>query len=296
MKRFEKLFAGLQRKSEGITRPDFGVLNLMGYFEDPEHARFGLIYELPSRFSGVQLPNPIMNLPYYARLADILSHRSLEPPLEIKYRLAYNLATSVFDLHSKGVVHGTLAACNVTFFEQVEKGAENVDWLAHVDVRRPYLTGYDLFPEPATKNSPETVESLDTKWYRHTLDPRLTPHTSLTTESRSLDLYSLAMLLLEIGLWTSSKDIRSGSLGVPLDVKRDVKAVYKQLAARCGSAYLKAVKACWHAIDEEMNAGARPDVTLQKVYGHVLNSLERCCAIEDDTSEDEGYTQQVSLR
>lgn len=288
MKRFEKLFAGLQRGKEEAGKPEFGVLNLIGYFEDAENSRFGLVYELSSRFDGVSLPNPVYSQPYYARLADMLSHRSLEPALEVKYRLAYNLATSVFDLHSKGVVHGSLAACNIAFFEQFALGGGNADWLAHVDVRRPYLTAYDLFPEPASRHSPESGEAAEIKWYRHELDPRLTPHTVLTTESRSLDLYSLAMLLLEIGLWSSSKEMRYGisSIGIALDVKSDVATVCKQLSARCGTSYLRAVQACWHAVDDEMGTVTRPDVALQKVYGRVLSSLEKCCAIEDDEEED----------
>ncbi|OBT45773.1 hypothetical protein VE00_03833 [Pseudogymnoascus sp. WSF 3629] len=286
MTRFEKLFAGLQKRNE-TGRPEFGVLNLIGYFEE-ENSRFGLVYELPARFPNTTLSNSVVSRPFYTRLADMLQMRAQEPPLEVRYRLAYNLATSVFDLHSKGVVHGNLAACNIAFFEQITPRPDG-EWVhPAVNVRRPYLTAYDLFPEPGRPS--DAANAAEVAWYRHELDPRLTPHTPLTPESRSLDLYSLAMLLVEIGLWSVSRDIRHGvaGIGIALDIKVETEEVNKQLAARCGTAYLRAVKACWGAVDDEISAVTRPDVVLQKVYGRVLSSLEKCCAIEDEEDEDIG--------
>ncbi|KFY30411.1 hypothetical protein V493_01905 [Pseudogymnoascus sp. VKM F-4281 (FW-2241)] len=287
MTRFEKLFAGLQRRNEEAGRPEFGVLNLIGYFEE-ENSRFGLVYELPARFPTTTLSNSAVSRPFYTRLADMMQMRAQEPPLEVRYRLAYNLATSVFDLHSKGVVHGNLAACNIAFFEQITPRADG-EWVhPTVNVRRPYLTAYDLFPEPG--RPADVANAAEVAWYRHELDPRLTPHTPLTPESRSLDLYSLAMLLVEIGLWSVSRDIRHGvaGIGIALDIKVETEEVNKQLAARCGTAYLRAVQACWGAVDDEISAVTRSDVVLQKVYGRVLSSLEKCCAIEEEEEEDVG--------
>lgn len=296
MKRFEKLFAGLQRGKEEAGKPDFGVLNLIGYFEDAENNRFGLVYELPGRCGDISLPSSVKPEPYDTTLASLISLHSLEPALEVKYRLAYNLATSVFDLHSKGVVHGSLTASNIAFVELYRPHVDRLNRLAHVNIRRPYLTGYDLFPEAASEppesgESSESAES-ETVWYRHELDPRQTPHTTLTTESRSLDLYSLAILLLEIGLWGLSREMRQGvsGSGIALNFKTDRATAYKELAARCGTAYQRAVEACLRAIDDEMGAmgaNTRPDVTLQKVYGRVLRSLEKCCSIEDEEEEED---------
>ncbi|KFY02451.1 hypothetical protein O988_02159 [Pseudogymnoascus sp. VKM F-3808] len=96
------------------------------------------------------------------------------------------------------------------------------------------------------------------------------------------------MLLVEIGLWSVSRDIRHGvaGIGIALDIKVETEEVNKQLAARCGTAYLRAVQACWGAVEGEMSAATRSDVVLQKVYGRVLSSLEKCCAIEDEEEED----------
>ena len=307
MTRFEKLFNALQREDDIQEKADFGSLKLVGYFEDNSNSRFGMIYELPSRLKPLKATSENVHVPapYYARLSDILSHRSLEPPLEVKYRLAYNLATSVFDLHSRGVVHGNLALSNITLFEDHAAPLQNLgnDWLAGVDLRRPYLTSYDLFPEPATTDVSSLKEPVDITWYRHKLDPRLTPASPFTTESQLLDLYSLAILLLEIGLWQSSREMQHGitTNSIVMNVKEDPASLYKLLAARCGKSYQNAFRACFEAVDSKIaavgeNDSARSDVNLQKLYGRVLSSLERCCSIEESLSMEELSEEENEFR
>ena len=226
--------------------------------------------------------------PYYARLTDVLSHRSLEPPLEVKYRLAYNVATSVFDLHSRGVVHGNLALSAVTFFEthvpglpaQVQTGDDGVvtgadDWLTNVDLRRPYLTSYDLFSEAASSDGSRFLEAANITWYRHRLDPRLTSRTSLTMESQQLDLYALALLLVDIGLWGSSQEMQHGITisSIMMNVKEDPASVCKLLAARCGTLYKNAFQACFEVVGSTSRSShsrsGRVDVDLQIGRAHV---------------------------
>jgi hypothetical protein len=97
-----------------------------------------------------------------------------------------------------------------------------------------------------------------------------------------LDLYSLAMMLLEIGLWTSLHDIFPSVHSIP----ENPAAVLKLLAARCGGLYVKAVQACWHAPDEELSSTARPDVMHQKVFWKVSKALYTCCSIDESSEED----------
>jgi hypothetical protein len=121
--------------------------------------------------------------------------------------------------------------------------------------------------------------------HRHPLDPRTTRYTRLTLESKSLDLYSLALLLLEIGFWSPLHEIFPDAATIP--EKPD--SVFKQLAARCGSLFVKAVQACWHAPDDELSQRARPDVMHQKVFCKVSKALDACCAI-DEVSDDDSQT------
>ena len=66
--------------------------------------------------------------------------------------------------------------------------------LTQVNMRQSFLTSFDLFSDNATDSSEPAVK---TSLYRHPLDPRITRYTRLTSESKSLDLYGLAMLLLD---------------------------------------------------------------------------------------------------
>jgi hypothetical protein len=276
MTRFEKLFAALSQAYISTDRLLSGLLRLIGYFEEPEHSRFCLLFALPTHFGPIDIESPRM--PFITILSDLLYSNSHEPSLEVKYRLAYNVANAVFDLHSKGVVHGNVVASNILFIEH--QSSSRMD-LTQVNMRQSYLASFDLFSDNATDSS-ETSSDAYTTLHRHPLDPRMTRYTRLTSESKSLDLYSLAMLLLEIGLWTGLSDIFPLASAIP----ENPAAVFKNLAARCGSLYVKAVQACWHAPEDELSQKARPDVMHQKVFWKVSKALDTCCAIDESSEED----------
>lgn len=290
MTRFEKLFSALQRQKTSAKAPKFGILNLLGYFEDVERSRYGLVYELPKKkekeaTTSMLQPRSESNY-FHCRLAELMGHRQAEPPLEMKFRLAYRLATSVFDLHSRGVVHGRLAAANVLFF-QASFREQDDQWQRSINIRRPYLTSFDLFPEPAS-NGDSNKEPLEVRWYRHKSDPRLDQNSRYTTESKELDLYSLSLLLMEIGLWQSLREseFAISRNSMVLNVKGgNIDHVYEKLSTRCGSAYRKAIQACWEATEEKSAEGSqtntRSDIHLQKLYGQVLRLLQRCCSIDE---------------
>jgi len=267
MTRFEKLFAALSQTYSQTDRLFSGLLRLIGYFEEAEHSRFCLLYALPTHFGPVDVETPRM--PVITILSDLLSS-NYEPSLEVKYRLAYNVANAVFDLHSKGVVHGNVVSSNVLF---IEPQPQNRLDLTQVNMRQSFLASFDLFSDNATDSSEPAPMAL----HRYPLDPRTTKYTHLTSESKSLDLYSLAMLLLEIGLWRSLPDIFNGSSVIP----ENPISVFKKLASRCGSLYLKAVQACWQSPDDELSQKARPDVMHQKVCWKVSKALDACCAIDE---------------
>lgn len=272
--RFEKLFAALSQSYISTGRILVGLLGLIGYFEEPEHSRFCLLYALPTHFGPIDIESPRM--PSITILSDLLYSQNYEPSLEVKYRLAYNVASAVFDLHAKGVVHGNVVASNILF---IEHQPQNRLDLSQVNMRQSYLTSCDLFSDNATDSSDTSPDALSL--YRHSLDPRTTRYTRLTSESKSLDLYSLAMLLLEIGLWTSLHDIFPMASAIP----ENPVSVLKQLAARCGSLYVKAVQACWNAPNDELSQRARPDVMHQKVFFKVSKALDTCCAIDESSDE-----------
>ncbi|POR31407.1 Uncharacterized protein TPAR_08372 [Tolypocladium paradoxum] len=276
MARFEKLSAGLQQDPQRAPGTWTGLPRLLGYFEDMENSRLGLVYRFPPSFNAVSFErltqNPLYNLP---TLNDLLSRPDSEPLLECKFRLAYNLTNTIFDMHARGVTHGNLIDENVSFCDATTK--EN-----GVDVRRPLVSSFDLFAEG------DSV--VDFSLWRHPLDPRTAQTSPLTksTDERVLELYSLAMVLLSIGLWTKLE-----TLAPELATTAVSSSLLERLAVKCGSLYMKAVQVCWQATDEEASGKAGGETLLSAVQVRVSRYLEACCILDGVSGLEERLTQEL---
>lgn len=281
MARFEKLSAGLQQDSQRSPGTWTGLPRLLGYFEDLENSRLGLVYRFPPSFNAVSFErltkNPSYNLP---TLNDLLSVPGSEPKLEAKFRLAHNLMNTVFDLHARGITHGNIALSTVSFCDAVtsQPGATN----GEVDIRRPLLSSFDLFPE----DTPSTSPILS----RHPLDPRnlQSSHLVSNPDQRVLDLYSLATLLLSVGLWKTLEDIvPQGSTSIP-------DSALEELAVRCGSLYMKAVQVCWTAVDDELAGRSSGESLLSSVQVRCSRFLEACCILDGVSGLEERLDQELN--
>ncbi|TLD19967.1 hypothetical protein PspLS_09340, partial [Pyricularia sp. CBS 133598] len=296
MTRFEKLSAGLQSDTQ---RPGtwIGLPRLLGYFEDYEHSRLGLVYQFPPTFNPISYENLTQN-PLYSlnSLSDLLKRPDFEPKLEAKFRLASNLANTVFDMHARGISHGNLIDTNISFCNAV--GNDPSMNTADVDIRRPLVSSFDLFPDSPFPETSATSFSL----YRHPLDPRVTSASTVSgtasanADPRVFDLYSLSMILLSVGLWTNLE------LLTPNPATTEIpSSVLEQLAIRCGTLYMKAVQACWTAADKELSGQAQgaSDQLISKVQVKASRYLEACCildgvsALEDRLTDDLGEPKAV---
>lgn len=82
MARFEKLSAGLQQDPQRAPGTWTGLPRLLGYFEDMENSRLGLVYRFPPSFNAVSFEkltqNPLYSLPTLGGLLSslILNHCS----------------------------------------------------------------------------------------------------------------------------------------------------------------------------------------------------------------------------
>ncbi|KAL2130743.1 hypothetical protein VTI74DRAFT_5981 [Chaetomium olivicolor] len=274
MARFEKLSAGLQSEPQRSPGSWTGLPRLVGYFEDMDNSRFGLVYQFPRTFNPVTFEhltqNPLYNL---CSLADLLARPDFEPKLEAKFRLAANLANTVFDMHDRGITHGNLITENISFCNAVGTDPE-VSGITQgeVDIRRPLLSSFDLFSDPQTQETPRPY-SL----YKHPLDPRNSVQSPLASnaDSKTFDLYSLAMVLLSVGLWTKLENL------VPnMDSPTLPESVLEQLAIRCGTLYMKAVQSCWNAVDQEMAGSHTTEQIVSRVQFKASRYLEACCILD----------------
>ncbi|KAL2020039.1 hypothetical protein VTK56DRAFT_8942 [Thermocarpiscus australiensis] len=274
MTRFEKLSAGLQSEPQRSPGSWTGLPRLLGYFEDMPNSRFGLVYQFPRTFNPVTFEhltqNPLYNL---CTLADLLARPDFEPKLEAKFRLAANLANTVFDMHARGITHGNLVSENVSFCNAVGTDPEiSGITQGEVDIRRPLVSCFDLFFDPLSQDAPRPF-SL----YKHPLDPRNSAQSPLANnaDSKTFDLYSLAMILLSVGLWTKLENLVPNMESPTLP-----ESVLEQLAIRCGTLYMKAVQTCWNAVDQEMSGPQTTEEVVYRVQFKASRYLEACCILD----------------
>ena len=193
-----------------------------------------------------------------------------EPRLEAKFRMAHNLANTVFDMHTRGVTHGNLVDGSVAFCTAMPEGGQ----YGEPDVRRPLVTSFDLFPDTPSEQSSASQHPL----FHHPLDPYVTQVSPLAGQAdlRVLDLYSLAMILLSIGMWTSVDNLVPDAR----NASSVSESVLDKLAIRCGTLYMKAVETCWNAVEEELSGRRTGEEVLVGVQAHVSRCLEACCIID----------------
>lgn len=271
MSRFEKLSAGLQTEPQRSPGSWTGLPQLLGYFEDMKNSRLGLVYHFPPSFNPVSFEPVTHNtLNTLCSLADLLARPDFEPPLEAKLRLAFNLANTVFDMHARGITHGNLVHSNISFCKAV--GIEGGLGEGEVDIRRPLISSFDLFSESFQESSTPA-----TSLYRHPLDLKTTAEKSLlsNSDSKAFDCYSLAMLLLSIGLWQPLQNLVSTPSATTVP-----ESVLEQLAIRCGTLYTKAVQTCWTAVDDELRAGTESSQVMTQVQVKAGRFLEACAILD----------------
>ncbi|QKD46588.1 uncharacterized protein FOBCDRAFT_266471 [Fusarium oxysporum Fo47] len=224
-----------------------GVLPCLGYFHDPKCYRYGIAFHYPR---GDSAASP-------TSLADRLNQdqpRRIRRDLGDRLRAAHSLTGTVYQMLSVNWLHKSISSSNVLLFE-VERDSYTVE--------TPFLCGFDLTRrdndmEPSGKlpsiylnNFPSLNERLYWHPTRTAAVPDLTASAvgytlPLTRYRREFDIYSLGVVLLEIGLWYPIKrifkDCQTEDLGV---FSEQLKAKYvPELRGRMGRVYADVVVNC----------------------------------------------------
>ena len=286
--RFNELAISIRALPPGLSdrKPYVGAMEAVGWFQDPNQSRYGLVYKIPelamhekslhlARSSTLQNRHSENLLSFLQHSADTDGLNM--PSLEDRFRLAYNLASSLFHFHANGTTHRNINSNNIMFFFNKAPASSTKDskpWKEGV-IRKPFLASFDQSDADAHDTQEEPfISSI----YRH---PR-TARGQRSTYKPAYDLYSLGIILLEIGLWMpvsrfwKSRYSRS-------DFKVRLQSVYiKKLAAKCGTTYMRVVESCLRAADESSRERTRPARSRTDVYWNVVKPLERCCIIDDE--------------
>lgn len=174
--------------SASSCHPDLQSIDCLGYTDDADRSRYGLVYKAPA--------------PSHSHLHTLISSPDLKTPdLDDRVRLASSLAVALWSLHSLDWLHKSLRADNILFFPSAfSASAVSPTATAALvpDISRPFLVGFDASRpdlDPALSLAPRRTPSPVANLHRHPSSLRGLPY------CKAFDVYSLGLLLLEIGLW-----------------------------------------------------------------------------------------------
>lgn len=173
--------------------PRSRILPCLGTFHAPNRKGFGLVYTFPN----TTVP-PI-------RLNKLMRHSKDDSPITPdpaeKLNLAKQLVLAVQSFHTSGWIHKSLSSLNILFFPDA------ADDPSSIDLTRPYLIGFDHSRPGGGGEYTKAADQLDAaKEYQHPLY-----RNGISGARRVFDYYSLGLVLLEVGLWTSISAIHSSS-------------------------------------------------------------------------------------
>ena len=110
-----------------------------------------------------------------------------------RFRLAQALVSTIFEIHNLGWIHKNLQPKNILFWPK--PGTNNKD----PNLDKPYIVGFDVsrLNRPDEKSEKPT-SGIEDDLYRHPSYKGDNPSSSFLP---SFDIYSLGVILYEIGLW-----------------------------------------------------------------------------------------------
>ena len=284
LKRYECLLLALQAPEHDSENVYTGCLRIIGWFVDVSKATFAFVYDVPQ-------PDPLNLNPRFAAttpvtLLSFLHHSGSSdsentPSLEDRFRLALNLVTNLLHTHAKGVTHRSINSNNIVFLQNGQVGEERKPWKEGI-IRKPYLVSWD-------QTDQDTEHSTDEMHV-----PRLYRHPDATMGKRAnfkqaYEIYSLGLVLLEIGLWLPLHKLFKTKYSMP-KFQHKLQAIYAQkLSGKCGSAYKKVVEYCLHAADmgnpapssQRMSQDFQQTKRQEDFYWKAFKPLERCCKIDE---------------
>lgn len=199
----------------------FRVAECIGCLEHENNAlRLGLAYRIPATYGRATPVSLLQIIESYKRLK--------EPPLGDKFKLAQTLAITIMQLHASNWLHKAFRSDNILFFSGL-----------HSHITDPYLAGFEYSRDTKMQSigyRPIGEKGLD--YYYH---PDV-----VNGYTKTLDLYSLGVVLLEIAFWRPLVSKIPKHEAKSLESIRDlfVKTAEDKLDAVVGKIYADVVRTC----------------------------------------------------
>ena len=246
---------------------DLRILDCIGLFNDKTSSRYGVVYHLPWYMRDLARRVHRKDLGHVCKpssLTHLLDNVDAVLDLGIRFDLAKKLVYSIVALHTCGWLHKDIRSRNIFFFPA--RPANNRSFNnRQKDIGRPYIMGYGLSrPDDVamsiqrneirlgqdysrddrvrvTDISRAPQEDVEIDLYKHP-DKVVNPARRFR---HSYDIYSMGLVLLEVGLWQSLEMFKNGSWTDSYTFRKFVlEKLVPDLWGQCGSIYGGVVKDC----------------------------------------------------
>ena len=157
-----------------------------------------LFFELPASSVPVAITTSLDR--QYLTLSDVRKQQDYLPDLDTRLSWALKLAETALQLHTAGWVHKDISPANILFLKrQGQIESESAQFAG------PFLSGFGYAREISPSAFSEEQQDVDEEnAYRHALAQGFRRDHPFRPQ---FDVYALGIVLIELGLWSSIKDI-----------------------------------------------------------------------------------------
>lgn len=254
---FGRLEAIVEVLKSGYQQGMLPVLHCRGFYHDSSRYALGLVYDYPQpeapsktesagnkggeQRGGEEVEN--LSPTTLHKIFDDDPRGIRRPLLGDRFRLAQSLAASILEFHKIGWLQKGISSFNIVFF----RSRRNSSSFAIQSIQTPYFVGF-LHSRQNDESAFTEGPSEDTlhKDYQHPIYLRGAGRVRFRAE---FDYYSLGLVLLEIGLWSSLGNITTSKeefkLASPEELRgKLLETVVPLLGRTVGWIYRDAVAAC----------------------------------------------------
>lgn len=239
----------------------FPTLKLRGYINQEDKKRSAFIFDFPK---GSDEGDPLFLQQEFSK------PRSAASDLDSRLRIARILAKGIEGFHADNWVHESICSDTVVFFNNSSSKPM---------VRQPYLSGFEYSRPTGSETFYASSRNSERRAYQHPERLRSKP----VKFRKEHDIYSLGVVLLELGLWKKAVDIYAAAPAAWKDPKGAsasdeemqkvfVKVAESEMPGRMGFAYRDAVCACLSEDHAQLLVKSDPGV---EVISKVIELLER---------------------